>query len=86
MVQNNAMGRIARKYFIAIENAYKNRNDWNFDRADTLIGSKKLKQSSNVHRMNERKDLKNYRTKTRTTAQLLYDTRRRFFRTLPRLY
>jgi len=45
MVQNNDAGRIARKYFIAIENAYKNRDDWNYDRADTLIGSKELKKA-----------------------------------------
>lgn len=44
MVQNNDMGRIARKYFIAIEKAYKNRDDWNYDRADSVISCKRLKQ------------------------------------------
>ena len=44
MVQNSDIGRIARKYFIAIETAYKNRDDWNFDRADSIISCKKLKQ------------------------------------------
>lgn len=44
MVQNNDMGRIARKYFIAIESAYKNREDWNYDRADSVISCKRLKQ------------------------------------------
>lgn len=50
MVQNNDAGRIARKYFIAIENAYKNREDWNYDRADSLIGSKELQKAMMKYR------------------------------------
>lgn len=50
MVQNNENGRIARKYFIAIENAHRNRVDWNFDRADTLLGCKSLQKAMIVYR------------------------------------
>lgn len=49
MVQNNDMGRLARKYFIAIENAYKNRTEWNYDRADSLIGCKELQKGLMKH-------------------------------------
>lgn len=44
MVQNNDTGRIARKYFIAIEKAYKNREEWNYDRSDSIVSCKRLKQ------------------------------------------
>lgn len=36
MVQNNDIGKIARKYFIYIEKAFKNRLSWNKDRQATL--------------------------------------------------
>lgn len=31
------MSRLARKYFLAVEKAFKNRESWNYDRAETLI-------------------------------------------------
>jgi phage anti-repressor protein len=37
--------KLARKYFIAIESAFKNRKEWNYDRADTLVGFKGLQQA-----------------------------------------
>lgn len=37
--------RIARKYFIAIESAYKLREKWNYDRADSLVGYSGLQQA-----------------------------------------
>lgn len=45
MVQNNEMGKIARKYFIAIERAFKDRQAWNDDRKDTLINCKQLQHA-----------------------------------------
>jgi len=45
MVQNNERGKIARKYFIAIERAFKNRLEWNDDRKDTLINCKQLQHA-----------------------------------------
>jgi phage anti-repressor protein len=50
MVQNNEMGKVARKYFIAIERAFKNRNEWNIDRTDTLINCKRLQHAMIKHR------------------------------------
>lgn len=37
MVENNELGRLSRKYFIAIEHAYLIRKEWNYDRADSLV-------------------------------------------------
>lgn len=45
MVQNNERGKIARKYFIAIERAFKNRLEWNDDRKDTLIHCRQLQHA-----------------------------------------
>lgn len=45
MIENNEMGMVARKYFIAIESAYKLREKWNYDRADSLVGYSGLQQS-----------------------------------------
>lgn len=45
MIENNEMGMIARKYFIAIESAYKLREKWNYDRADSLVGYSGLQQA-----------------------------------------
>ena len=45
MVENNNIGSLTRKYFQAIERAYKNRQEWNYDRADTLISCKPLLQA-----------------------------------------
>lgn len=50
MVQNNNMGKLARKYFIAIERAFKNRNEWNDDRKDTLIHCKQLQHAMMKYR------------------------------------
>ena len=36
MVENNKIGRISRKYFIAIDKAFKARKSWNLDRWETL--------------------------------------------------
>lgn len=36
MVENNKIGRISRKYFIAIDKAFKARRLWNIDRWETL--------------------------------------------------
>ena len=37
--------KLARRYFIAIESAFKNRKDWNYDRAGSLVGYKGLQQA-----------------------------------------
>lgn len=50
MVQNNEMGKIARKYFIAIERAFKNRHEWNDDRKGTLIHCKELQRAMMKYR------------------------------------
>ncbi len=43
--------KLARKYFIAIESAFKNRKEWNYDRADTLVGFKGLQQAFMKYRV-----------------------------------
>lgn len=50
MVQNNSIGRVARKYFIYIEKAFNNRNEWNSDREATLINFEHLKCALWKHR------------------------------------
>lgn len=39
------MSRLARRYFIAIEKAFKNRVEWNFDRDETITMCKELKRT-----------------------------------------
>lgn len=38
MVENNKIGRISRKYFIAIDKAFKARRLWNIDRRNAILG------------------------------------------------
>lgn len=45
MVQNNEIGQIARRYFIYIEKAFKNRLEWNRDRQSTLDNFKNLNRA-----------------------------------------
>lgn len=37
MVENNKIGRISRKYFIAIDKAFKARRLWNIDRWNAIL-------------------------------------------------
>ena len=37
------MSKLVRKYFIAIEKAFKNRTNWNTNRKNTLINCKELR-------------------------------------------
>lgn len=45
MLENNEIGQIARKYFIYIEKAFKNRLEWNRDRQATLDNFKNLNRA-----------------------------------------
>lgn len=45
MVERSKIGTIARKYFIYIEKAFKNRYEWNSNREDTIIKCKTLKSA-----------------------------------------
>ena len=38
MVENHKIGRISRKYFIAIDKAFKARRLWNIDRWNVILG------------------------------------------------
>lgn len=49
MVENNELGVISRKYFIAIERAFKDRKDWNFDRIHTIVECEELKHQLAVY-------------------------------------
>lgn len=46
MVENNKIGRISRKYFIAIDRAFKVRRLWNIDRWETLEHYKNYRKIS----------------------------------------
>lgn len=48
MVQNNDIGKLTRRYFIAIEKAFKNRIEWNLDRDETIEMFKELRRSLRV--------------------------------------
>lgn len=50
MVENNEIGILARKYFIAIEKAFKNRYAWNTERDFTIQMCKSLKNALYVKR------------------------------------
>lgn len=45
MLENNEIGQVARKYFIYIEKAFKNRLEWNRDRQSTLDNFKNLNRA-----------------------------------------
>jgi len=44
MIENNTIGNIARKYFIAIEKAFKFRHNWNHDSQETITKFFNLKK------------------------------------------
>lgn len=48
MVENNKIGRISRKYFIAIDKAFKTRRLWNIDRWETLEHYKNYRRIINL--------------------------------------
>lgn len=48
MVENNKIGRISRKYFIAIDKAFKARRLWNIDRWETLEHYKNYRKIINL--------------------------------------
>jgi len=48
MVENNKIGRISRKYFIAIDKAFKARRMWNIDRWETLEHYKNYRKIINL--------------------------------------
>jgi len=48
MVENNKIGRISRKYFIAIDKAFKARRLWNLDRWETLEHYKNYRKIINL--------------------------------------
>lgn len=48
MVENNKIGRISRKYFIAIDKAFKARRSWNIDRWETLEHYKNYRKIINL--------------------------------------
>ncbi len=43
MVERTDIGALVRRYFITIEKAFKNRNNWNKNRKNTLINCKELR-------------------------------------------
>lgn len=43
MVERTDIGALVRRYFITIEKAFKNRNNWNRNRKNTLINCKELR-------------------------------------------
>lgn len=45
MIQRNDVGKLARKYFITIESAFKNRTNWNYDRSNSLVRFKDLQRA-----------------------------------------
>ncbi len=45
MVERTDIGALVRRYFITIEKAFKNRNNWNKNRKNTLINCKELRDA-----------------------------------------
>ncbi len=48
MVENNETGRVSRKYFIAVDKAFKARRLWNLDRWETLEHYKNYRKIINL--------------------------------------